>query len=150
MNNYHSIKFILDIAYDDHTKLNDPNWEQWLKSINKIFKNDIPISLLLGLQNKNNIELSKFVDLNIDKYNKCIERRDAANKKVQDKYNKWIERRDAGNKIAQYKREKLKNEKELLKKKNDEEYCNKMQPIWDIKLQELINSRTTSHYTQPS
>jgi hypothetical protein len=133
MTKYHTIKFILDIAYEDHNKLPEleKNWEKWFKSIIKIFNNDIPIALRFGLLNKNNIQLSEILDNYILFLYKDVK---FTLKEInEDKYYKWIERRDAGNKRTLHERKKIQDEKIAnIKKKHQLEhelYCNQMQPI---------------------
>jgi hypothetical protein len=141
MSKYHSIKFVLDIAYEDHNKLHgELQWEKWFKSIIKMFNNKIPDSLLKGLSKKNNTQLSRCLDL----YENVVVKKDGKEGK-EDDYNRWIKRRNDGNKRVELEKEIKKRkdelEKEIQKRKDDESYCDEMQPKWDTQLQEIINSR---------
>lgn len=148
MTKYHSIRFVLDVAYEDHNKLHDKeqDWGKWFKYIIKMFDNNIPVSLLKGLAKKNNTHLSRLLDL----YNSSIftfkkEKNEKNEKKINDEYNSWIKRRDDGNKRAALEKELKKREfyeKDVIqRRKSYEIYCNKMQPLWDTKLQEVISAR---------
>jgi hypothetical protein len=133
MSKYHSIKFVLDIAYEDHNKLQDDlDWEKWFKSIIKMFNNKIPGSLLRGLSRKNNTQLSRCLDL----YENAVVKKEGKEEKErkEEDYNRWIKRRNDGNKRVEL-------EKEIQKRKDYELYCDEMQPKWDTKLKEIINSR---------
>ena len=108
-----------------------------------MFDNNIPVSLLKGLANKNNTHLSRLLDL----YDSSIFtfKKEKNEKKINEEYNSWIKRRDDGNKRTALEKELEKREsyeKDVIQRRKAYEiYCNKMQPVWDTKLQEVISAR---------
>jgi uncharacterized protein (TIGR02452 family) len=170
MTKYHSIRFVLDIAYEDHNKLHDKeqDWGKWFKYIIKMFDNNIPIALLKGLETKNNTHLSRC----LDSYDSSIftVKKERKEKKVADEYNSWIRRRDYGNNRAELEKEpkdrkafekevihwriydeiyrnKMQKE-EIIWREYDELYLNEMQTVWETKLQKIINDRADMIQTE--
>lgn len=146
LSNYNTIRFILDIAYEDHLVSNKESWDIWINKISYIFpKKQLPYALISGLYEKNNKELNNQLDklVNIT----SITHIETKNKYElwNEKYDKWIERRDNGNKLAQQKRQELiKSNYEAAKevsKLANETFIQQMKPFWDTQLQECINKR---------
>lgn len=141
MTKYHTIKFVLDIAYEDHNKLLDKeqDWDKWVKYIRKMFNNDIPVALLKGLAKKNNTHLSRCLDSIV-----VIKKETRGEEKIK-AYNSWIKRRDDGNTRVELEKELEKRkqyEKYIIQKRQEcEKYCNEMQPIWDATIKKIINDR---------
>jgi hypothetical protein len=141
---YNLIIFINN-SYDDHIKIENPNWQNWFKSINKMFNNNIPKKILLMLQRKNNIELNNLckeqMQINEIKKVRYYEKL----KNENEKYQKYIQKRDNGNKKAiemfkiQKNDEKLKND--ILDQQINQLYVDEMLPVWKSRIDKLINER---------
>lgn len=141
---YNLIIFINN-SYDDHIKIENPNWKNWFKSINKMFNNNIPKKILLMLQRKNNIELNNLckeqMQINEIKKLRYYEKL----KNENEKYQKYIQKRDNGNKKAiemfkiQKNDEKLKND--ILDQQINQLYVDEMLPVWKSRIDKLINER---------
>lgn len=148
---YHIVKFILDIAYEDHLTTRNSDWTEWMNKIKKIFpKYKLPMCLVIGLYRKNNKDLNEILD-NLDyiyySNNQMENQLNDSQKKLtwQERYDKWIEKRDNGNKLAQQKRRELQvmniaKNKEIEKAAN-ESYIQQMKPLWDSTFQDLLNKR---------
>lgn len=84
------IKFVLDVAYEDHSTCENPDWVNWCKSVFAMFNYKPPPGLINGLMKKNNPQIT---DICLET-NKIIEE---AIRLKEKKHNDWVSRRDAGN-----------------------------------------------------
>jgi len=131
---YHIIRFVLDVAYEDHKMTSDPDWEGWLQTVARMFKGKPPPALLAGLASKG-IEMH---DLRIKDGERASADREAL----------WLLRRDAGNRrAAEAAAEQRVRAKEAAVRYNNSGYWEEddtfrgMKTIWEKRLNEYIQQR---------
>jgi hypothetical protein len=138
---YHLIKFIIN-SYDDHKNTNNPDCIKWFNDIKHLYNQNIPESLILAIKGKNNEELNRLCDLEIERIQTRKKREALALESKEQKYKRWIEKRDAGNlRVLQKKKEfDILKQNETIKKAN-EEYIKMMMSTWEKQYKEYIDSR---------
>lgn len=133
---YNIIRFVLDVAYDDHRMTSaEPDWEGWLHKVSRMFCGKPPPALLAGLASKSE-EMHELCNKmpSVSGEKPCAADLEAA----------WLLRRDAGNRRVAEQRVR---EKEAATVYNNSGYGDEdetfrgMKAVWDKRLDEYIRMR---------
>lgn len=144
---YHTIQFVLHIA-----KIYQGDWDVFMRKVSKMFNNDIPISLLKGLERECGDKLktacNRYMTENIQK----LKRLTLDEKAHTEKVCKWQERVNRGNLIAFQKQlevnkqlrehnEKIIQSQKEMERKMVHDYIQKKQLEWDKEMQDIKDKR---------
>lgn len=96
---YNTLRFIVDVSYEDHALKTNPDWTNWFTTVSRLYGHKMPLNLLMALKAKatNNSIITQLCDEQLEKLEQRKEK-DIYKRIVQsNRYNAWIERQSNRN-----------------------------------------------------